>query len=120
MLHQPLCWQVASEATEIPPIDIFSFVLKDGFVDISGDNYEYIEISLTEKNVKGLDYKGSYLNYYLENEVLLLPFYSDANDDSAVQKMQSLYPDHTVVLINVTNLYKNGEMLHCMTQQPCH
>ena len=83
----------------------------------AGESYDYIEIPLTEKNVKGLDYKGSYLNFYLGNEVLLLPVYGDVNDDIAVQKMRSLYPDHTVVPINVVNLYKNGGMLHCVTQQ---
>lgn len=83
----------------------------------AGKPYHYIEIPLTKKNVTGLDYKGSYLNYYLGNKVLLLPVYGDANDRLAIKQMQELYPDHQVVPINVTKLYKNGGMLHCVTQQ---
>lgn len=83
----------------------------------AGKPYKYIEIPLTKKNVTGLDYKGSYLNYYLGNKVLLLPVYGDANDAVAIKKMARLYPHHQIVPINVTQLYKNGGMLHCVTQQ---
>jgi agmatine deiminase len=83
----------------------------------SGRAYDIIEIPLTKKNVKGLDYKGSYLNFYLGNEVLLLPVYGDDNDGPVIRQMKELYPDHEIVPINVTALYKNGGMLHCVTQQ---
>ena len=82
-----------------------------------GEKYTIEEIPLTSKNVKGLDYKGSYLNFYLGNKVVLLPVYGDKNDDIAIKKIQTLYPDRKVVPINVTTLYKNGGMIHCVTQQ---
>jgi agmatine deiminase len=82
-----------------------------------GEKYEIVEIPLTAKNVKGLDYKGSYLNFYVGNEVVLLPVYGDRNDETAVEILQDLYPDRKIVPINVTALYKNGGMLHCVTQQ---
>lgn len=83
----------------------------------SGKPYQVIEVPLTAKNVTGLDYKGSYLNYYLENKVLLLPVYGDSNDRIAIEQMAKLYPNRRVVPINVAPLYKNGGMLHCVTQQ---
>ena len=86
-------------------------------VNANGTPYDIIEVPLTKENAKGLDYKGSYLNYYLGNEVLLLPVYGDENDEAAAAQMQELYPDRTVVPIDVTALYKNGGMLHCVTQQ---
>lgn len=33
----------------------------------NGNPYQIIEILLTKNNVRGLDYKGSYLNYYVGN-----------------------------------------------------
>lgn len=82
-----------------------------------GNHYDLEEIPLTAENVQGLDYRGSYLNFYLGNEVLLLPVYDDANDQVAIQILEELYPDRTIVPINVVPLYKNGGMIHCVTQQ---
>ena len=53
-----------------------------------GEKYTIEEIPLTSKNVKGLDYKGSYLNFYLGNKVVLLPVYGDKNDDIAIKKIR--------------------------------
>lgn len=82
-----------------------------------GEPYQVITLPLTKKNVQGLDYKGSYLNYYVGNQVVLVPTYHDANDQVALQKLQKLYPDRQVVGIDVRKLYKYGGMLHCVTQQ---
>lgn len=83
----------------------------------SGTPYQIKEIPLTANNVKGLKYKGSYLNFYLGNKVLLLPIYGDSNDQIVIQEMSKLYPDKKIVPINVVPLYKNGGMIHCVTQQ---
>ncbi|MCG8485335.1 MAG: agmatine deiminase family protein, partial [Clostridia bacterium] len=72
---------------------------------------------LTENNVQGLTYKGSYLNYYIGNNVVLVPNYNDTNDSIANDMIQELYPNRTVVGIDVTKLYKYGGMIHCVTQQ---
>lgn len=75
------------------------------------------EKQLTSKNVKGLDYKGSYLNFYVGNKVVLLPVYGDSNDDIAAAILSKLYAGRDIVPINVTALYQYGGMLHCITQQ---
>lgn len=80
-------------------------------------DYDIIEFPITAENVTGLDYKGSYLNFYVANQVVLLPIYDDVNDGQAISLMQELYPDKTIVPINVVPLYKNGGMIHCITQQ---
>ena len=82
-----------------------------------GIPYEIVEIPMTERNVSGLDYKGSYLNYYVGNDVLLLPIYGDANDELAIEILADLYEYNEIVPIDVTALYRYGGMLHCVTQQ---
>lgn len=77
--------------------------------------YEIVEIPLTKKNVRGLDYKGSYLNFYLGNKSVLVPVYGDENDEVALQIISELYSDRAIVPINVVPLYKNGGMIHCVT-----
>ncbi len=84
--------------------------------------YNFIKLPLTQNNVttdygKRLDYKGSYINYYIANKVVLVPNYIDKNDTVANAIIQKLYPTRKVVGIDVRNLYANGGMIHCVTQQ---
>ncbi|MDM1347896.1 agmatine deiminase family protein [Myroides marinus] len=87
-----------------------------------GETYDFVEVPLTKHNVKKTDgtnlgYKGSYVNYYIANTKVLVPNYNDPNDVVANKIIQSLYPNRTVVGIDVRNLYENGGMIHCVTQQ---
>ncbi len=59
----------------------------------------------------------SYVNYYISNTKILVPNYNDPNDANANAIIQTLYPTRTVVGIDVRNLYENGGMIHCVTQQ---
>lgn len=77
---------------------------------------------MTKENVvttygKDLGFKGSYVNYYIANTTVLVPNYNDPNDAMANMLIQSLYPTRKVVGIDVRNLYENGGMIHCVTQQ---
>lgn len=82
-----------------------------------GDPYKVITLPMTAENVKGLDYKGSYLNYYVGNEAVLVPIYNDINDQAALTVLSALYQGRRIVPIDVTALYAYGGMLHCITQQ---
>lgn len=68
-------------------------------------------------NGTSLGYKGSYANYYVANNRVLVPNYNDPNDAVANAIIATLYPGRTVVGIDVRNLYGNGGMIHCVTQQ---
>ncbi len=88
----------------------------------SGAAYTFLKVPLTQNNVvttngTNLGYKGSYVNYYIANNKVLVPNYNDPNDNIANAKIQALYSTKTVVGIDVRNLYENGGMVHCVTQQ---
>lgn len=88
----------------------------------NGTAYHFVKVPLTKNTVKktngtDLGYKGSYINYYIANNKVLVPNYKDPHDSVANQIIQSLYPTRTVVGIDVRNLYANGGMIHCVTQQ---
>jgi len=88
----------------------------------NGRAYTFLKVPLTQNNVtttsgKNLGYKGSYVNYYISNSKVLVPNYNDPNDATANAMIQTLYPARTVVGIDVRNLYANGGMIHCVTQQ---
>jgi len=84
--------------------------------------YTKVYIPLTANNVRktngqDLGYKGSYANYYVANNRVLVPNYNDPNDAVANAIIASIYPERTVVGIDCRNLYANGGMVHCVTQQ---
>lgn len=84
--------------------------------------YTFVNLPLTQNNVvttygKNLGYKGSYVNFYEGNTKVLMPTYNDPNDSVALGILQALYPSKTVVGIDVRNLYREGGMVHCVTQQ---
>lgn len=83
----------------------------------SGKTYPIVEGPLTAKNVKGLNNIGSYLNFYIGNKVLLLPIYGDENDQKVIDIISQLYHEKQIVPIDVSKLYKQGGMIHCVTQQ---
>ena len=87
-----------------------------------GDAYNYVTLPLTQNNVvtsynDNLGYKVSYVNYYIGNDVVLMPTYNDPMDASALAILQAVYPNRTVVGVDVRNLYAYGGMIHCVTQQ---
>lgn len=84
--------------------------------------YTKVYLPLTQNDVSktngtSLGYKGSYANYYVANSRVLVPNYNDPNDAVANNVIAGLYPGRTVVGIDVRNLYGNGGMVHCVTQQ---
>lgn len=90
--------------------------------DINNTPYNIIYVPLTKNNVVttngiNLGYKGSYCNYYIANTVVLVPNYNDPNDNIANNIIQTIYPTKTIIGIDMRNLYQNGGMVHCVTQQ---
>lgn len=98
-------------------IKIEDYSMMERAKNTAGKPYEIVEFPLTEKNVPGLDYKGSYLNYYIGNQVVLVPVYDDDNDELALEILAGLYPKRKIVPIIVNELFQYGGMLHCVTQQ---
>lgn len=104
---------------EVPNADINTLM---NATNVNGQSYDYVILPLTQNDVtttwgQNLGYRGSYVNYYVANAVVLVPTYSDPNDAVAIDILQDIYPDKEVVGIDVRNLYASGGMVHCVTQQ---
>ncbi len=90
--------------------------------DVNNNGYNFVYVPVTQNNVtntygNNLGYKGSYVNYYIGNDAVLVPIYNDPNDTTAMNIIQGIYPNRTVIGIDVRNLYEYGGMIHCVTQQ---
>ncbi len=88
--------------------------------NIDGRPYDFIFLPSTKNNVVKIDgewIKGTYINFYVANKVVLVANYNDENDQVANEILQKLYYDKEIIGIDVRDLYVDGGMIHCVTQQ---
>jgi agmatine deiminase len=69
-----------------------------------------------------LDYEAqrlpaSYANFYIANDVVLVPTYDLSRDPKAIETLQRVFPTRRVVGINCTDLVLGLGAFHCVTQQ---
>jgi agmatine deiminase len=60
---------------------------------------------------------ASYANFYIANEIVLAPTFSDPADRIALNTLAGLFPDREVIGIAARDLVLGLGTLHCMTQQ---
>jgi agmatine deiminase len=90
-------------------------VLKQA-TNADGERYKMVHLPVTkEKQIRGEP--GIYINYYVANAVVILPIFDDPSDVVATNILQELYPTREIVAVNMTEVYKDGGLAHCVTQQ---
>ncbi len=60
---------------------------------------------------------ASYANFYIANQMVLVPTFNDPNDRIALNVLAECFPDRQVIGINCVELVWGLGTLHCMTQQ---
>ena len=60
---------------------------------------------------------ASYANFYIANEVVLVPTFNDAADRVALNILSEVFPGRQVVGIHATELVVGLGTLHCSTMQ---
>jgi len=60
---------------------------------------------------------ASYANFYIANNVVLLPVFNDPNDRIALNMLAKLFPAREIVPIYCRDLVLGLGTIHCMTQQ---
>ena len=87
-------------------------------------------VHITEEECQGLDnmdgeptrtpgerLAASYVNFYISNENLIVPFFGDENDKKAAEILGSLFPGREVAGISARDILIGGGNIHCITQQ---
>ncbi|MCL4235936.1 MAG: agmatine deiminase family protein [Deltaproteobacteria bacterium] len=62
-------------------------------------------------------YPTSYANFYIANNVVLVPTYADNNDRRALAAIATCFPDRAVVGIDCCDYILGQGAIHCSTQQ---
>jgi agmatine deiminase len=79
---------------------------------------EIIALPMPKKIVReGLRLPASYANFYIANSCVLLPTFTDPNDETALSILRKLFPDRRVIGIDCRELIWGLGTFHCLTQQ---
>lgn len=86
--------------------------------DQAGKALEILEIPLPAPiHYDGMRLPASYANFYVGNEVVLLPVFQDPNDQRAVDTLERIFPNRKIVAIDARDLIWGLGAFHCVTQQ---
>jgi agmatine deiminase len=66
---------------------------------------------------EGYRLPASYANFYIANNVVLVPTFNDPNDRVALNTLAELIPDRKIIPIYARDLVWGEGTLHCLTQQ---
>ena len=86
--------------------------------DTQGRKLQVIELPLPRPVVfRGQRLPASYANFYLANNLILVPTFNDPNDRVAMNVLAAIFPKREVVGIHCGDFIWGFGAIHCMTQQ---
>ncbi len=89
-----------------------------GMTDLAGNPLQIVTLPMPAPVAcEGQRLPASYANFYIANEVILLPVFNDANDAAAIATLARCFPERSVVPIDCTDLVWGLGAFHCLTQQ---
>ena len=111
-------------AVESDPSDVNYEPLRENIrrlraaTDQNGNPLAIIELPMPAPVVfEGRRLPASYANFYIANNIVLVPVFNDPNDRVALDILADLFPDREIVGIYSGDLIWGYGALHCMTQQ---
>jgi agmatine deiminase len=86
--------------------------------NLEGKPFEIVELPMPSPVVfEGQRLPASYANFYIANDLVLVPTFNDCNDRHALNIIANCFPTRDVVGIHAVDLVWGLGTLHCMTQQ---
>lgn len=86
--------------------------------DQDGEPFRIVTLPMPRRlEHEGQRLPASYANFYIANNVVLLPCYDRARDAEARTTLQDLFPDREVIGLDCTDLVWGLGAFHCVTQQ---
>ena len=84
----------------------------------AGKQFTIVELPLPKAVVfQGQRLPASYANFYIANDLVLVPTFNDPKDRVALQILSEVFPGREVVGVHAVDLVWGLGTLHCMTQQ---
>jgi agmatine deiminase len=90
----------------------------EGATDARGRPLEVVEMEEAwEAEPEGSTWCGSYINFYVANDGVVMPAYGVPGDARARAVVEKAFPDRKVVQVDVRKVAIGGGGIHCITQQ---
>jgi len=85
---------------------------------VGGRKVDIETLPMPKKIVReGMRLPASYANFYIANQVVLVPTFADPADEMALSILRKCFPDRRVVGIDCRELIWGLGTFHCLTQQ---
>ena len=89
-----------------------------GANDINGNAYEIVKIDQPSyDSFLNERLPMSYINFYIANNGIVMPVFNDAKDADAIEKIQNVFKNKSVVTVPGRPIVEGGGCVHCITQQ---
>jgi len=99
-------------------ITLENFKILENATDKDGQKFEVVKLPLPHMNFEdGSQAPVSYSNFYIGNNVVLVPSFNDPNDIVALNIIKDCFPNKKVAQINCEDLIYGGGGIHCITCQ---
>jgi agmatine deiminase len=86
--------------------------------NLKGEPFNIVELPMPSPVIfEGQRLPASYGNFYIANNLVLVPTFNDANDRKALSILADLFPSREVIGIHCGDFIWGLGALHCMTQQ---
>jgi agmatine deiminase len=86
--------------------------------NLDGKPFEIVKLPMPSPvTFEGQRLPASYANFYIANELVLVPTFNDPNDRHALNTIAKCFPDREVVGIHAVDLVWGLGTLHCLSQQ---
>jgi agmatine deiminase len=83
-----------------------------------GKQFTIVELPMPRPVVfRGQRLPASYANFYVANDIVLVPTFHDPNDRVALNTLAELFPGREIIGVHCVDLIWGLGALHCMTQQ---
>lgn len=114
-----------SDDTNSPNYDILreNLSILENSSGINGEKLHIIQVPLPDTKIDDPTVDGSkhvpcsYANFYIANEVVLLPLYNEQTDQQMLDLFSGLFPGRTIEGIHCQDLVWGQGSIHCITQQ---
>jgi agmatine deiminase len=88
-------------------------------VDQDNNPLKIVELEMSKKRfIPGDDEPSSYINFYIANGAIILPFFrDDVADQNAMNIIKTQFPNRQIECLDGHDILMGGGNIHCITQQ---